>query len=115
MRHSVFDFSGQERAFFSEDSDDGKKSIKKNLKKYPDLRTWLPELAEKFEAMEDFSHDNIFATVKECSEEKETKVGVILNGARVLLTGQAVGISMVSAIEQFSKDKPIMRLKNQVD
>ncbi|MGI8542367.1 MAG: glutamate--tRNA ligase [Aridibacter sp.] len=112
--YTLKDFSGQGRAFFSEDFDYDQKAIKKNLKKHPDLREWLPELAEKFEALEDFSHDNIFATVKEFCEEKGTKVGVVLNGVRVLLTGQAVGPSMVSAIEQLGKDKTIMRLKSQV-
>ena len=112
--YTLKDFSNQGRAFFSEDFDYDAKAINKNLKKHEDLRQWLPELAEKFEALEDFSHDNIFATVKEFCNEKGTKVGVILNGARVLLTGQAVGPSMVSAIEQLGKDKTVMRLKSQV-
>ncbi len=112
--YTLKDFSGQGRAFFSEDFDYDEKAISKNLKKHPDLRTWLPELAEKFEAIEDFSHDDIFATVKEFAGEKGTKVGVILNGARVLLTGQGVGPSMVSAIEQLGKEKTVMRLKSQV-
>lgn len=112
--YTLKDFSGQGRAFFSEDFDYDKSAIKKNLKKHEDLREWLPELAEKFEAMNDFSHDNIFAAVKDFCEEKDTKVGVVLNGARVILTGQPVGPSMVSAIEQLGKDKTIMRLKSQV-
>ena len=112
--YTLKDFSNQGRAFFSEDFDYDEKAIKKNLKKHEDLRQWLPELAEKFEALEDFSHDKIFATVKEFCNEKGTKVGVILNGARVLLTGQAVGPSMVSAIEQLGKEKTLMRLKSHV-
>ncbi len=112
--YTLKDFSGQGRAFFSEDFDYDKKAIEKNLKKHEDLRQWLPELAEKFEALEDFSHDAIFETVKEFCEEKGTKVGVVLNGARVVLTGQAVGPSMVAAIEQLGKDKTVMRLKSQV-
>ncbi len=112
--YTLKDFSGQGRAFFSEDFDYDRQAIEKNLKKYPDLRDWLPELAEKFEAMEDFSHDEIFAVVKEFAEEKGTKVGVVLNGARVLLTGQAVGPSMVATIEQLGKDKTVMRLKSQI-
>ena len=112
--YTLKDFSGQGRAFFSEDFDYDPKAIQKNLKKNPDLQQWLPELAEKFEALENFEHDEIFATVKEFCKEKDTKVGVILNGARVVLTGQAVGPSMVSAIEQLGKDKVTMRLKSQV-
>ncbi len=112
--YTLKDFSNQGRAFFSEDFDYDEKAINKNLKKHEDLRQWLPELAEKLEALEDFSHDEIFAVVKEFCNEKGTKVGVILNGARVLLTGQAVGPSMVSTIEQLGKEKTVMRLKSQI-
>ncbi|MEZ5346318.1 MAG: glutamate--tRNA ligase [Pyrinomonadaceae bacterium] len=112
--YTLKDFSGQGRAFFSEDFDFDPAAIEKNLKKHPDLQTLLPELADKLETVVDFSHDNIFAAVKEFCEEKETKVGVVLNGARVVLTGQAVGPSMVSAIEQLGKEKTVMRLKSQV-
>ncbi|NNE99191.1 MAG: glutamate--tRNA ligase [Pyrinomonadaceae bacterium] len=112
--YTLKDFSEQGRAFFSEDFDYDPKAINKNLKKHPDLREWLPELAERLEGLDDFTHDGIFAAVKSLCADKETKVGVILNGARVLLTGQAVGPSMVSAIEQLGKEKTVMRLKSQV-
>ena len=112
--YTLKDFSGQGRAYFSEDYDFEPKAIRKNLAKHPDLKQWLPELAERFASVEDFTHDGIFGAVKEFCSEKETKVGVVLNGARVLLTGQAVGPSMVAAIEQLGKNKTIMRLKSQV-
>src|SRR5436190_9080050 len=44
------DFSNQGRAYFSEDYDFDTAAIEKNLKKLPDLREWLPELAQRFEA-----------------------------------------------------------------
>ncbi len=112
--YTLKDFSEQGRAFFSEDFDYDEKAINKNLKKHQELREWLPELSDRFAALDDFSHDTIFATVKDFAKEKETKVGVILNGARVVLTGQSVGPSMVSAFEQLGKEKTVMRLKSQV-
>lgn len=112
--YTLKDFSDQGRAYFSEDFDYDPAAIKKNLKKFPDLREWLPELATRFEGIDDFSHDNIYESVKAFCDEKGTKVGVVLNGARVLLTGQAVGPSMVAAIEQLGKDKTVMRLKSQI-
>ena len=112
--YTLKDFSGQGRAFFSEDFDFDQKAIDKNLKKHPDLKNWLPELAERFETIEDWSHDPIYEVVQKFCEEKGTKVGVILNGARVLLTGQMVGPSMLAAMEQLGKDKTIMRLKSQI-
>lgn len=112
--YTLKDFSGQGRAFFSEDFDFDQKAIEKNLKKHPDLQQWLPELAERFETLEDWSHDPIYEVVQKFCEEKDTKVGVILNGARVLLTGQMVGPSMLAAMEQLGKDKTIMRLRSQI-
>jgi glutamyl-tRNA synthetase len=108
------DFSQQGRAFFSEDYDFDEAAITKNLKKFPDLRMWLPELADRFEAVEDFTHDNIETIVKAFTEEKGTKMGVIMNGARALLTGLAVGPSMLAVFETLGKEKSVRRLKSQV-
>ena len=108
------DFSGQGRAFFSEDFDFDRTAIDKNLKKFPDLRTQMPELAERFEILEDFTHDRIETVVKEFVEEKQAKIGVIMNGARALLTGLAVGPSMLAVFETLGKEKTVRRLKSQV-
>ena len=108
------DFSSQGRAYFSEDFDFDEKAIEKNLKKYPDLQKWLPELAERFEELENFTHDPIYETVSKFAEEKGTKTGVIMNGARALLTGLAVGPSMVAVFEMLGKEKSMMRLKSRV-
>lgn len=108
------DFSNQGRAFFSEDFDFDQTALDKNLKKFPDLQTWLPELAERFEPMEDFSHDRIEEVVKQFTEEKGAKLGIIMNGARALLTGLAVGPSMLAVFETIGKEKSILRLKSQV-
>jgi glutamyl-tRNA synthetase len=108
------DFSNQGRAFFSEDFDFDQAAVDKNLKKFPDLEIWLPELAGKFEAVEDFTHDNIEQVIKQFTEEKQTKLGVIMNGARTLLTGLAVGPSMLAVFEMIGKEKTLRRLRSQV-
>jgi len=108
------DFSSQGRAFFSEDFDFDQAAIAKNLKKFPDLQTWLPELADTLETVEDFTHDTLETIIKQFTEEKGTKFGVIMNGARTLLTGQAVGPSMLALFETLGKEKTIRRLKSQL-
>lgn len=108
------DFSNQGRAFFSEDFDFDTSAIEKNLGKEPNLKTWLPELAEVLENVEDFTHDSLQEVVKKFCEEKGTKLGVLLNGARVLLTGQGVGPSMLAVFETLGKDRTVMRLKSQI-
>jgi glutamyl-tRNA synthetase len=108
------DFSAQGRAYFSEDFDFDPAAVEKNLKKFPDLKTWLPELADRFEPMEGFTEPDVEAIVKQFTEEKGTKLGVIMNGARTMLTGVAVGPSMLAVFETIGKERTIMRLRSQV-
>jgi len=121
------DFSSQGRAYFSEDFDFDTAAIEKNLKKFPDLEQWLPELADRFEAEftseprpdaggsdRHFTEADIEAVVKAFTEEKGTKLGVIMNGARTLLTGVAVGPSMLSVFEVMGLDRTLMRLRSKV-
>jgi glutamyl-tRNA synthetase len=122
------DFSSQGRAYFSEDFDFDPAAVEKNLNKFPDLKTWLPELADRFETeFSDsvssphvskgsllYTEENIETVVKAFTEEKGTKLGVIMNGARTLLTGVAVGPSMLSVFEIVGLDRTITRLKSQL-
>jgi glutamyl-tRNA synthetase len=127
------DFSTQARAYFSEDFDFDPAAVAKNLTKFPDLRQWLPELADRFESefFENsppyqggvaegrggslpYTEENIEIIVKAFTEEKGTKLGVIMNGARTLLTGVAVGPSMLSVFEIIGLERTLMRLRSQV-
>jgi glutamyl-tRNA synthetase len=132
IRHRFFtlkDFSSQGRAYFSEDYDFDPGAVAKNLTKFPDLRTWLPELADRFETefadagvssphvskgSHPFNEENIETVVKTFTEEKGTKLGLIMNGARTLLTGVAVGPSMLSVFETLGKERTVMRLRSRV-
>jgi glutamyl-tRNA synthetase len=122
------DFSAQGRAYFSEDYDFDPAAVEKNLKKFPDLQTWLPELADRFEnefgdgvssphvskGFRAYDEPNIEEVVKAFTEEKATKLGVIMNGARTLLTGVAVGPSMLSVFETIGLDRTISRLRSKI-
>ena len=108
------DFSTQGRAYFSEDYDFDPAAIEKNLSKFPDLKTWLPELAGRFETMGPFTEPEIEEVVRAFAEEKGTKLGVIMNGARTLLTGVAVGPSMLAVFETLGKDRSILRLRSGI-
>ncbi len=126
------DFSAQGRAYFSEDYDFDPAAVAKNLNKFPELETWLPELADRFEAEFEaetrpvgsvpadgdskpaFTEANIENVVKAFTEEKGTKLGVIMNGARTLLTGVAVGPSMLAVFETVGRERSILRLKSRI-
>jgi len=126
------DFSSQGRAYFSEDFDFDPVAVAKNLTKFPELREWLPELADRFESefkaetrpvrsvppegsgTRAFTEANIETVVKAFTEEKGTKLGVIMNGARTMLTGVAVGPSMLTVFEIIGLERTLMRLRSQV-
>jgi glutamyl-tRNA synthetase len=128
------DFSSQGRAYFSEDFDFDTAAVEKNLKKFPDLREWLPELANRFEiefakssppvlggvaaasadGVVPYTEENIETIVKAFTVEKGTKLGVIMNGARTLITGVAVGPSMLSVFEIIGLERTLLRLRSQV-
>ena len=71
-------------------------------------------MADHFEPMDGFTEAEVEKVVKQFTEEKGTKLGVIMNGARTMLTGVAVGPSMLSVFETIGKERTIMRLKSQV-
>lgn len=117
IRHRFFtlkDFSKQGRAYFSEDFDFEPATVEKNLRKFPELQTWLPELADRFETMDSFAEADIEAVVKAFTEEKGTKLGIIMNGARTLLTGVAVGPSMLSVFETIGRERSVRRLRSRL-
>ena len=120
------DFSSQGRAYFSEDFDFDPAAVAKNLTKFPELREWLPELADRFETefntlsphhsrgLLPFREEYIEEVVKAFTEDKGTKLGVVMNGARTLLTGVAVGPSMLSVFETIGLERSLMRLRSGV-
>lgn len=133
------DFSEQGRAYFSEDFDFDPAALKKNLEKYPQLREWLPELADRLEErfsasegntasgdvqaasngqelkeIQPFTEANIEPIIKAFAEEKGTKPGVILNGARTALTGVAVGPSMFAVFEILGLERTLLRLRSGI-
>jgi glutamyl-tRNA synthetase len=78
------------------------------------LQTRLPELANALETVEDFTHDTLETVIKQFAEEKGAKFGVIMNGARTLLTGLAVGPSMLAVFEMLGREKSVRRLRSRI-
>lgn len=114
---TIKDFSAQGRAYFSEDYDFDPGAVAKNLTRFPELATWMPELADVLEsrfAGSPFSEGAIEIVVKQFTEEKGTKLGVIMNGARTLLTGVAVGPSMLSVFEIIGLERTLTRLRSRL-
>src|SRR6266480_4306644 len=73
-------FSGQGRAYFSDDFDFDEGAINKNLRKEPRLKELLPALADKLEETDPFTAASAEATLREFADEAGVKAGLLING-----------------------------------
>ena len=112
--HTLKDFSAQGRAYFSDDFDFDEAAVNKNLRKEPKLKELLPALAARLEQLDPFNHDNAEATLRSFAEEQEVKAGLLINGSRTMLTGQAVGPSMFEVFAILGQKRSVERLRSGV-
>ena len=108
------DFSGQGRAYFSDDFDFDEAAVQKNLRKEPRLRELLNGLADKLETVEPFSAETSEAALRAFADEAGVKAGLLINGTRTMLTGQAVGPSMFEIFDVLGRDTSVQRLRSGI-
>src|SRR5258707_2117243 len=107
------DFSSQGRAYFSEDFDFEEAAVRKNILKEPKLQQLLPALADRLETVEPLTAASAEAALRAFSDEAGVKAGLLINGSRTMLTGQAVGPSMFEVFEILGRERSVMRLRSQ--
>ncbi|HWF89320.1 MAG TPA: glutamate--tRNA ligase, partial [Pyrinomonadaceae bacterium] len=108
------DFSGQGRAYFSDDFDFDEAAVNKNLRKEPRLRELLRGLADKLENVEPFNVETSEAALRAFADEAGVKAGLLINGARTMLTGQAVGPSMFEIFDILGREASVQRLRSGI-
>ncbi|HEU4638600.1 MAG TPA: glutamate--tRNA ligase family protein, partial [Candidatus Binatia bacterium] len=108
------DFSGQGRAYFSDDFDFDETAVNKNLRKEPRLRELLNGLADKLENVEPFNGETSEAALRAFADEAGVKAGLLINGARTMLTGQAVGPSMFDIFDVLGREASVERLRSGI-
>jgi glutamyl-tRNA synthetase len=108
------DFSAQGRAYFSDDFDFDEAAVNKNLRKEPRLRELLSGLADKLETVEPFNAETSEAALRAFADEAGVKAGLLINGARTMLTGQAVGPSMFEIFDVLGRDASAQRLRSGI-
>ncbi len=109
--HTLKDFASLGRAWFADDFAMDETALAKNLLKHPGLKEWLPKLADRFDALPELSHDETERVCREFAEELGVKPGVLVNGARAVITGQVKGPSMFEVFAQIGKQRVVSRLK----
>jgi glutamyl-tRNA synthetase len=108
------DFSTRGRAYFSDDFDFEESAVNKNLRKEPRLRELLSGLADKLETVEPFNAETAEAALRSFAEEAGVNAGLLINGSRTMLTGQAVGPSMFEIFDVLGSEASVQRLRSAI-
>lgn len=110
--YTLVDFTTLGRAYFADDFAIEERAIKKNIVKNPQLQEWLPLLADRFEALDDYNKETVEQAARALAEELEIKPGILINGSRTVTTGCLAGPSMFEVLETLGKERVVARLRN---
>jgi glutamyl-tRNA synthetase len=104
------DFSESGRAFFTEDFPYESEAQNKFWKD-PQLAEWLRELALRLANLSPFDLGQTERCLRGLAEEKGIKAGVLINAARVALTGQAVAPGLFEVMVLLGRERVARRLE----
>ncbi len=107
---SLLDFATVFRAYFTDDFEFDAAAVTKFLSS-AETRTQLAELAARYEQDAEFTEASTEATLREFAGQLGIKPGVLINGARVALTGQGIAPSLFAVMVALGKDRVVTRLK----
>jgi glutamyl-tRNA synthetase len=104
------DFPKQSRIFLIEGVESDPAAVDKFLKD-ENVRAYLHTLADRLQALPEFTHDAAEATVRGLAEELGVKAGVLMNASRVALTGQSVAPGLFDVMLLLGREKTVTRLR----
>jgi len=108
---SLKDFATSFRAFFTDAFEADAAAVDKFLKDGA-VRQMLAELGGRYAASSNgFSEPEAEKVLRDFAAEKNVKAGVLINGARVALTGQGVAPSLFAVMAVLGKEKTVQRLR----
>jgi len=111
---SLKDFAGSFRAFFTDDFVADPAAVEKFLKD-GSVRSLLVELGGRYgQLSDDLSEQSAEKVLRDFAAEKNVKAGVLINGARVALTGQAVAPSLFAVMAALGKERTAARLQRDL-
>jgi glutamyl-tRNA synthetase len=87
------------------------KVLRKNILKHADLKEWLPVMAERLEALAEFTPDSVEQAIRGLATELDVKAGILINGARTAVTGQAAGAGLFDVLATVGKERVVRRLR----
>jgi glutamyl/glutaminyl-tRNA synthetase len=106
---NLTDFATSFRAYFSDEFTPDTAAVAKFLKD-DSIRVLLAELGRLYAEEAEFSEASAEQVLRSFAEKKGVKAGALINGARVVLTGQSVAPSLFSVMLVLGRDRVARRL-----
>ena len=88
--------------------------LKKSFREWYADGDWFGDTvntASRLEALAVFDKDTCEETIRAFADELEIKPGILINGARTVLTGRLAGPSMFDVLETLGRETVVSRLK----
>ncbi|UCE83887.1 MAG: glutamate--tRNA ligase [Deltaproteobacteria bacterium] len=109
--HTTNDFADLGRAYFADDFPIDEKVLVKNILKHESLKDWLPLMAERLQSIGEFTAETVEQSIRGLAEELDIKAGILINGARAAVTGQAAGPGLFDVLAAVGKERVVQRLR----
>jgi glutamyl-tRNA synthetase len=109
--HTTKDFANLGRPYFADDYPMEEKVVRKNILKHENLKEWLPLMAERLEALAEFTPDSVEQAIRGLATELDVKAGILINAARAAVTGQAAGAGLFDVLAAVGKERVVRRLR----
>ena len=107
---SLKDFAGAFRGYFGDAYECDTAAVAKFLGDEK-IRGMLVELGERYDRLDEYSEPAAEQLLRDFAAEKGVKAGVLINGARVALTGQGVAPSLFAVMASLGKERVVKRLR----
>ncbi|MFH1349910.1 MAG: glutamate--tRNA ligase [Pseudomonadota bacterium] len=112
--HVLTDFVTLGRPYFSDEFPIDPEALKKNILKHQGLKEWFPILARRIAAIETFDTEEVEKVIRNLAEELGIKPGLLINGTRTAVTGQAVGPGLFELLMAIGQSRVAERLEKAV-
>jgi glutamyl-tRNA synthetase len=104
------DFPSQSRMFLIDHVEYDQTAVDKFLKDET-VKGYMRMLADRIGALSEFTHDTLETAVRALAAELAVKPGVLMNPARVAITGQAVAPGLFDVMLLLGRQKTVTRLQ----
>lgn len=109
--HFTTDFATRGRAYFADDYTIETKALQRNILKHPQLKKWLPIVADHLDNLKRFTAPETEQVIRNMAGGFDIKPGILINGIRTVVTGQLAGPGIFDILVTLGRSRVVERLK----